>query len=173
MTFSKSLKIGAVVAGALMVSSVSAGQLVVTNGMAKKGAQSMALDFATDGNATALQFEIALPKGISADQVDLSACTADLPKTHGGACNVAKGKIIGLVFSDSNEVLPAGVVSIGRISINGSNGKAAALEVTKFLVSDAQANQLEAKVVVDGAASADPVKGPVRANRKIDPNADF
>ncbi|MEZ5463864.1 MAG: hypothetical protein R3F22_01295 [Lysobacteraceae bacterium] len=169
----KSLKIGAAIAGALMISSVSAGQLVVTNGAAKKGAQSMALDFATDGNATALQFEISLPKGVSADQVDLSACTADLPKTHGGACNVAKGKIIGLVFSDSNELLPAGVVSIGRISFRGSNAKVGAMQVTKFLVSDANANQLEAKVMVDGAASDGPMKAPVRTNRKVDPASEF
>lgn len=147
--------IAASLALAAMSTAAFADELLVTSENAK-GRSSVALDFATDGNAVGLQFNIKLPEGISASQVDTKSCVADLPKSHSGACRVTKSEIIGLVFSDENAKLPAGLVSVGRLSFNGSVQKN--LEVSQILVSDADANPIRAttKVVANGNDLAKP-----------------
>ena len=109
------------------------------------GRSALSLDFATEGNAVALQFNISVPKGTSAAQIDLKSCLADLPKSHAGNCvyNEKAGEIIGLVYSDANEVLPSGVVSIGHIGLKGLASDN--LKVAQFLVSGADAQPIEAK----------------------------
>lgn len=103
-----------------------ADDLLVTS--AKAGAiTSVALDVATGGESVALEMNITIPAGA---KVDLTSCVAQLPKSHGGVCNYVNGKVILLVFSDSNEPLPAGVVSIGTVKIVG--GDASGISVTKF-----------------------------------------
>lgn len=136
-------------------SSVFAEELIVTTGAAK-GRSSVALDFSTNGEAVGFQFNIDLPEGVSESQVDLKSCVADLPKTHAGQCSVAKGQIIGLVYSDQNAKLPSGLVSVGRISFGANVNKA--LKVSEVLVSDANANPIRssAKVVADGVDSVRP-----------------
>lgn len=123
---------------------VNAEELIVTS-VAKAAGSAFSVDVATDGAAVALQFNIDLPKGVKADQVDLSRCVADLPKTHQGQCSVAKGQIIGIVYNDQNVALPSGVVPIGRIAINNSVvSKRAKLTVAYFEVNDASAKELVA-----------------------------
>lgn len=141
--------IGAGAILSLMSQTAMSEELLVTSGNAK-GRSSVALDLSTNGEAVGFQFNIKLPEGISADQVDLKSCVADLPKSHAGQCSVAKGEVIGLVFSDQNAKIPAGLISIGRISFNGNVQKD--LVISQFLVSDAAANPISssAKVVASG-----------------------
>lgn len=136
--------VGALLLG--MSSVASSEELIVTAGTAKKGG-SIALDLVSDGSAVAFQFNIPLPKGIEASQVDLSRCVADLPKTHSGQCNVAKGQIIGLVYNDQNVALPKGVVPVGQIGLKGNLSRAD-LKVAYFEVNDASARALPAKTSV-------------------------
>jgi hypothetical protein len=137
--------IGALLFGAS--SMVSAEELVVTAGAAKKGGSTIALDLVTEGSTVAFQFNIPLPKGIEASQVDLSRCVADLPKTHSGQCNVAKGQIIGLVYNDQNVALPKGIVSVGQIGLKGNIARGG-ITVSNFVANDASARELPAKTNV-------------------------
>lgn len=138
-------------AAALGCSAAMADELLVTS-EAGKGRSMMALDLATNGQAVGIQAKIALPKGVDASKVDLSGCLSDLPSSHKGNCVMLDGQVLVLVYSDSNEPLPAGVVSIGRVGFAG--GKGGELAVTEFLVSDANANPLPATHKVAGPRGA-------------------
>lgn len=147
MTFNKSVALsvfGALLCG--MSSMAIADELVVTAGAAKKGG-SVALDLVTEGATVAFQFNLQLPKGVDASQVDLSRCVADLPKSHSGQCNVAKGQIIGLVYNDQNIALPKGIVSIGQIGLKGGLVRGG-LTVSDFVASDASAKAVPVKTSI-------------------------
>ncbi len=103
---------------ALSIASVSvahADQLVFS---AEKsgGARVAAIDYVSNGDAVAFDFKIDVPGGADA-VVNLKSCVAALPKSHAGQCSFAKGQIIGMVYSDSNERLPKGIISIGSVSV--------------------------------------------------------
>lgn len=124
-----------------------ADELVLTPGAGKGGVEQVSIDFVTNGDAVAFQFNIRLPKGVDASQVDLKSCVADLPKSHRGQCSVAKGQVIGLVANDDNSPFSAGVVPVGKISIKAAdrasfNRRGGGMEVAKFLVSDKDANPI-------------------------------
>lgn len=128
---------------------VHADELILTaNSMTKSkvSQQQFAIDFVTEGNAVAFQFNITLPKGVDASKVDLSSCVADLPKTHAGQCNVAKGQIIGMVYNETTTAFPAGVVPVGKIRINGmtKHARAGGVQIAQFLVSDSNAKPIDA-----------------------------
>ena len=118
---------------------VSADELIVTSDSAKAGGM-LALDLATEGKTVGLQAKIALPKGVNADQVNLKSCLADLPASHKGNCVMLDDQVLVLVYSDTNEALPAGLVSIGRVGFPGAKG--GDIAVTELILSDAQANPL-------------------------------
>lgn len=122
----------------------AAEELIITTSSAKTAAsQTFAVDIMTEGSAAAIQFNVALPKGIEASQVDLSQCMADLPKTHRGECNVAKGQVIGIAYNDEGVTLPSGLVSIGKIRINGpTHARAGNLKVVSFVASTFDAKEL-------------------------------
>ncbi|MCB1611862.1 MAG: hypothetical protein KDI60_08925, partial [Xanthomonadales bacterium] len=73
-------------------------------------------DYVSNGDAVAFDFKIDVPGGTDA-VVNLKSCVAALPKSHAGQCSFAKGQIIGIVYSDSNERLPKGIISIGSVSV--------------------------------------------------------
>lgn len=103
---------------ALCVGSVSvahADQLVFS---AEKsgGSRVAAIDYVSSGDATSFVFKINVPGGADA-VVNLKSCVAALPKSHAGQCSFAKGQIIGLVYSDTNENLPKGIISVGSVSV--------------------------------------------------------
>ncbi len=142
MSFNKFAAVAA--SGLLMFGAAQlshAEELLVTS-VAKAKGSVFSVDVMTEGAAVALQFNIALPKGVLPEQVDLSKCVADLPKSHKGQCSVAKGQIIGIVYNDQNVALPAGVVSIGKIGLNNGAAKSAKLSVAYFEVNDASAREL-------------------------------
>lgn len=125
------------VAGVFVLGTASANEVILTAGQAK-GGNRMALDFASSGNATGFQFEVAIP---GAKKVDTSKCLAELPKTHTGACQFKAdtGTVIVMVYSNENAVLPDGVNSIGWLSAPGA-GKGAT--VKGLLVADTSGNPL-------------------------------
>lgn len=142
-----------IVAALLLVaanSAFAAEELVITTSATAKAKAGVvvALDMMTEGNTAAIQFNIALPKGITAEQVDLSQCVTDLPKTHRGECNVAKGQIIGIAYNDEGVTLPAGLVSIGKIRFNGKMSARANLKVLNFVASTSDAKELSTATTV-------------------------
>lgn len=122
----------------IMVGSASSNDLIVTVEKAASG-QGVALDFSSDGTASALQMRFKVGDAKKAN-VDLSKCVAGLPKSHSGECRFDKGVLTVLVYSDTNATLPNGVVSIGTISFPRAGG---ALVLTELLAFDSSAKQIQ------------------------------
>jgi hypothetical protein len=120
---------------------VSASDTLILTGEKAGNGTAVALDFSSSGNATAVEFRIAVAEGESA-KVNLRNCLQSLPKTHGGQCTFAKGQVIGLVFSDSNELLPAGMLSFGSVGI----GTKVQPSLTLLTVVDAKGEKLQTSV---------------------------
>jgi hypothetical protein len=133
------------IAVAIMLASgvASANDTLLVTGEKAKGGTVIALDYASSGAASGVQFKIAVPGGEKA-KVNLSGCLKALPSSHGGACSFAKGMVIGIVYSDSNALLPAGMLSFGTIGVSG--GAAGSPEVVEFIAADAQANKIASNV---------------------------
>lgn len=137
-----------VLASILVLSSgaVLADELVVTTEKSGR-ANVAALDYVSSGRATGLEFKLKVPQDAA---VDTSKCMGQLPKTHAGVCtfNNVEGYVVGMVFSDSNVLLPKGLVSIGTISVSAKGSVADAFEVLHFLAADDAAQRIEATAKV-------------------------
>ena len=131
----------------------NANELLITPSVSKARVASTstvyAIDFVSTGEAVAFQFNIKLPKGIKDSNVNLRSCVVDLPKAFGGECRIAKGHIVGIVYSDKNETFAAGIIPVGKISLDGGLAKSQRqLNVTEFFVSDSKARPIESSVTV-------------------------
>lgn len=129
---------------AMFAPSVDAEQLLVTSESAKSANSNLiSLDVESSGLAAGLQFKIKVPAGV---KVDTKNCLADLPKSHDGVCeyNQQKGYVVGLVFSDTNALLPKGIVSIGRIKFSGELAKS--VGAVEFLAADKVGNDMQSSV---------------------------
>lgn len=140
------------IATVLAVSSaaVVADELVVTT--EKSGRANVAgLDYVSSGRATGLEFRLKVPNDAT---VDTSKCLAQIPKSHAGVCkfNNVEGYVVGMVFSDTNALLPKGLVSIGSITVTSKAPITDAFEVLHFLAADVSAQPIEAaaKVMREG-----------------------
>lgn len=120
----------------------AANDSLIVTGEKAKGGTAIAIDYMSSGMATGLQFNIAVPGGDKA-KVNLGNCLKSLPSTHGAVCNFAKGQVIGMVFSDTNALLPAGMLSLGTIAVSGAQGHP---EIISFVAADAQGNRIPASV---------------------------
>ena len=109
--------IGFAIAGVLAASvNVSANEVISTASKSKGG--QLALDFLNSGGTTAFEFEVVLPKGA---KVDTGKCVSELPSSHTAACrfNEKSGRVVVIVYSAGNALLPKGVVSLGMLSGSG------------------------------------------------------
>lgn len=142
------MKVIGVATLALMLCCGTAGaaELLVTQGMAKRGAPvtSFALDVVSDGNVRGFDFVIPIEKGM---KVDTSKCLAGLPHGFQGTCQVNGNEVSGLVFSWEPVTLPAGVHAIGSITLSG---RAAAKSLSvKFNAADTDAKPIVTSVTVE------------------------
>jgi len=139
----------------VMAAPAYANEVLLTQGEAKSAGQ-VALDFVNSGQATAFEFEIVVPRGAT---VDTKSCLSEIPSSHTGACRFDEknGRVIVMVYSNSNELLPEGVVPLGRINVSGG----ARAKVQNVLVSDVSGKPLAAKGV-DAAKPAASASGRVR-----------
>lgn len=130
---------------AVCASSASAKEQLLVSAGATKSMSAIAVDVMSSGAATAVQVTAQVDAKY-ANQVKF-ACGKGAPSSHQVSCAITKdGRITVIAFSGSNELLPAGVVSLGSISAPaGANFK-----VTEFLASDTNAQPIDV-VVVDGA----------------------
>jgi len=139
-----------IVAAILLASgAASAADTLIVTGEKAKGGTVIALDYSSSGLASGVQFKIAIPGGEKA-KVNLGSCLKALPASHGGACSFAKGYVIGLVYSDSNATLPAGMLSFGSVGIVGA--AAGNPEVVEFIAADPQANKINVDVELGSEA---------------------
>lgn len=136
----KHTKIAMLAAAALLAAGASANEIIVTNEGGTNG-QATALDLSSDGKVSAIQMRFAVP-GVEKSGVNLSKCVSDLPASHAGQCNFAKNELIVMIYSDSNALLPAGVVSIGSVSFAGAK---ASPRLTELLAFDASASPVAVK----------------------------
>lgn len=136
------MKTSTIVASALALAMFSAGafaknELMVTSEKSSRG-QMSALDLVSDGTATAIQARFTVAGGENATAV-LEGCAKSLPKTHGGQCAYNKGTLTVLVYSDSNALLPRGLVSLGTV---GFKGTTAAPVLSELLAFDAAGKEI-------------------------------
>lgn len=134
-----------ILATALVICSTSASAnkfvLTTSDAVTKGGAQSFALDFASNGDGTTLVVKVAIPDADIA-AVDLSGCGRGLPKGFLGQCNVAKGNLIMLVTSDTDALLPKGTISLGIFSVKYPDGMARKLTVSSTEVASPDSKEL-------------------------------
>lgn len=123
----------------------SAAELLLTgNAAAKKGASTYALDIVSDGDVRGFDFVIPVPKGA---KVDVSKCLSALPAGFQGVCKHNEGEIAGIAISMEPKTLPAGVHSIGVVTISGADRASKKLEV-QFNATGMDAQALSSKVGV-------------------------
>lgn len=112
----KSFQKGLILALALggLSTVASADDLIATQGAAKGGQRTVALDLATGGDSVAFEFEVKLPG--DAKNVDLSGCLKSLPATHSAQCvyHDKSQTVVAIAFSPSNAKL-SGVLNLGTI----------------------------------------------------------
>jgi hypothetical protein len=131
---------GWLAAGCLVLSAnAAANEVIVTPG---QGGNRIALDFMHTGEATAFEFEIRMPKGVK--NVNTSKCVSEVPATHTGACqfNEKTGNLVVIVYSNQNDLLPEGVISLGFVDAPGVASARAQPAVSKLLVGDVNGNPL-------------------------------
>ena len=114
-------KILATAVALLCAGAASANTVVVTQVGARGNTGLVALDFQSNGDASAFQFTVDLPKGVSS--IDTSKCLAKLPKGFTGVCQSKGNRVAAVVYSGSTTTFPADMVSLGTISYNGSLAK--------------------------------------------------
>lgn len=126
----------------------SANTVVVT-----QGGNRVALDFQSNGDVSAFQFTVDLPKGV--DKVNTSKCLSDLPKGFTGVCRSKGNRVAAVVYSGNNTPFPADVVSLGTISYQGSMAKDGGGIVVSNMVgstpSGAEAASMKSDVSADEA----------------------
>lgn len=127
---------------AASVSVAHADQLVFSSEKSG-GSRVAAIDYMSNGEAVAFQFNIAVPGGTDAS-VNLKSCVAALPKTHAGQCSFSKGQIIGIVYSDTNALLPKGIISVGTVSVQSK--VAGDLSVASFVAVNREGVSIESNV---------------------------
>lgn len=145
---SKTFALGLAAAMLSTVGVVSANELVITDSGAKKGGQ-VALDFMNSGEATALEFEISVPRGVVPNT---AKCVSEVPKSHVGACRFDEksGKVVVMVYSNDNAILPAGIVPIGTIAVDSvAKGGVVA---QNLLVAGQSAQKLSANISGDASS---------------------
>lgn len=124
----------------------NAAELLMTQGMAKRGAavSSVALDVVSNGDVRGFDFVIPVEKGM---KVDTSKCLSSLPSGFQGTCKFNGSEVAGLVFSWEPKTLPKGVHSVGSITISGrsSSKKMSAT----FNASNTDAKPIVSSVIVE------------------------
>ena len=124
-------------AGVLGLASMAAAHadntVLTTYGAAKGGRSVMNLDIQSNGDATALQFLVTLPKGVTA--AGTQSCLSSLPKSHVGLCRSNKdgSKVAVVVYSLDNSALPSGMIEVGQLNLNGMSAEKGAVSVSNVL----------------------------------------
>ncbi|ODU47887.1 hypothetical protein [uncultured Aquimonas sp.] len=112
---------------ALLLSGVAfAAELVVTQGetQSKSGQVAVTLDLASAGDVSGFQFILRSSEQMKLGSVDVSKCLSDLPKGFSGQCRQNEDGIYFSALASGKSVLPAGVVSLGSLSLPAGAAKA-------------------------------------------------
>lgn len=143
-------KIALAVALIAAAGSAGAAELLVT-AQSAKGANAVAVDFVNDAKAAAFQARLQIP-GAEKGNTDLSKCLSGLPKAYAqnSSCVVTKsGEVTLIVFNVGGGTLPDGLVSVGQIGVRTAGAKGGStVQVSELLVSDVNANEIQAKSTV-------------------------
>lgn len=90
----------------------------------RNGAKLLSLNFESAGDVSAFTFRVVLPDDAKA--IDTSNCLSELPKGFTGVCK-AYGNVVAVTAYSSNiKALPAGLVTVGKLSYRSSLAKAQA-----------------------------------------------
>lgn len=133
--------------------SASSAELLMTDSglsKARNAGSTLALDIVSDGDVAGFDLIIPVPKGI---KVDTSKCLSSLPAGFQGACKHNDGEIAVIAVSMNRQALPAGIHSVGTLSISG--GKIARAATMKFNAVGVDAKSLTSTVQTNFTPDAD------------------
>lgn len=111
------------------------------------GSSTASIDFVSSGKVAAFNMTIELPAGV--EKVNTASCVAEVPKSHVAVCKSLGNKVSLVVYSPQNQLLPAGVIPVGKVSYRGGVAGMAA-KVLNVKASSPEANQKQSvKVQVE------------------------
>lgn len=123
-------------------------EVLVTEQANKKGSNTYALDFYSDGTVSGFQFDL---DGVGQSKPDVSRCGVKAPAGFSGGCTVRDGFVRVLFYSTELKSLPEGWHDLGSVTL--SRGAKVA-RLTEVNVSDAYGKSIDAGVRIEAAASA-------------------
>lgn len=125
--------------------------IVASDAAAKKGSQAISFDLMSEGQAAGIEARVNIqaPKGA---RVDVSNCAKKVPQSHVASCVYNGKEVVILLYSMKNENLPAGMIDLGIIQVEGAGrslSKATvAPVVSKFVAAAASGDVIDSKIHV-------------------------
>lgn len=147
------LKKSVLLATLLGCASVAGANEVVISSNQTKSGSIYSFDVALSGEVAGFQFMIEDPR-MTESGVDVSKCTADLPKGLSGYCRAAEGKLGVIVFSPDASKIPGDMVAVGSIRVTGMAKAGGELKVSSVEFSDRAGKAMNASVKIDGGPSS-------------------
>ncbi len=143
MSLTKSIL--AVAAALAFAGAASAANEVIVTGSKAANSRVFAFDLATDGNVAGFEFQVEIPQGTE-KAFNLNACVSDLPKDLAAKCAInGNGRLHIFVFSPTAKAIPAGVLPIGKVSLN-ARGVVWNPNVTNVIMADTKGQESTATV---------------------------
>jgi len=141
-----------VLAAAVSSPVLAQNELLVTAEGGKGGALAVGLDLVSDGTVAGFSFVLDTP-GVDAKAVRSSNCVSQLPKGFTANCVFNSGKVAVIATADAmGTTIPAGVQSVGSISLLSGLAKGASLGVVDFETSNDNGISTPGKVSVNGVS---------------------
>jgi len=143
-------------AAAMCSASANAGsELMVTTESAKGGVMAVGFDLVSDGSVAGFSFTLDL-LGAESKALRSSNCVSQVPKGFTASCVFLQGKVSVIATADAmGQTLPAGVQSVGSISLSGGLSKAGSLRVFDFETSNDNGVSTAGSAKVDGVDMGD------------------
>ena len=139
-----------------LVGSASAAELLMTDSglsKARNAGSTLALDIVSDGDVAGFDLIIPVPKGV---KVNTAKCLASLPAGFQGVCKHNEGEVAVIAVSMNLQALPAGVHSIGTLSISG--GQVARTATMKFNAVGVDAKSLTSTVQTNFTPASEQIR---------------
>jgi hypothetical protein len=151
----------AVAASLLVAGNVSAAELLATVEQVKGGATAIGLDLVSDGTVAGFSFAVEVG-AVEPKSIRTGNCVSQLPKGFTAQCAYNQGKLYVIASADAaGTVLPAGVVSVGSVTVASPLAKASAIRISGFETSDNNGVSTPGTAKVDGVDMGDMAAEPV------------
>jgi hypothetical protein len=149
------LKHLAVAASLLVAGNVSAAELLASVEQVKGGAMAIGLDLVSDGTVAGFSFAVEVG-AVESKAIRTGNCVSQLPKGFTAQCAFNQGKLFVIASADAaGTVLPAGVVSVGSVTVASPMAKASSVRISGFETSNNNGVSTSGSAKVDGVTMGD------------------